>query len=141
MALEGHTHHVLGVSFKADGRTLASTAADGQVKFWDLVSGERRGAVVPPVGTEVTSVRFVGITDQAMVGSADHQVRVVNDNGAIVRAFSGPPGDHIHSAALAGDAKTYVTVGQSGSMYVWDAVAGKLIATFAPPPATTTNAN
>jgi len=92
-----------------------------------------RNPVVPPVGTEVTSVRFVGITDQAMVSSADHQVRVVNDNGAIVRAFTGPAGDYIHAAALAGDGKTYVTVGQSGSVYLWDAAAGKVVATFAPP--------
>jgi WD40 repeat protein len=135
LSLEGHTHHVLGVSFKADGRTLASVGADGQIKLWDLVAGERKRNI-PPAAKELTSTPFVGITDQAIVGSVDHQIRVINDAGAAVRSFSGPA-DYIHAAALAADTKTYLCTGQSGALYLWDVPAGKLAATFPPPAATT----
>jgi WD40 repeat protein len=130
--LEGHTHHVLGVSFRADGRTLASGGADGQIKLWDLLAGERK-ANVPPVTKELTAVQFVGLTDQAFLASADHQIRVLNTAGAAVRTFSGPATDHIHAAALSPDGRTYVTAGQSGALYLWDANTAKLTATLMPP--------
>ena len=129
MVLEGHTHHVLGVAFKADGRTLASCGADGQVKFWDLMLGERKGATIPPVAKELSCIQFIGITEQAIVGQADHQIRIINDAGAAARTFSGPA-DHIHAGALTPDGKTYVTVGQSGALYLWEVSAGKLLATL-----------
>jgi WD40 repeat protein len=129
LVLEGHTYHVLGVSFKADGRTLASCGADGQVKFWDLMLGERKGANIPPVGKELSSIQFIGISDQAIVSQSDDQIRLINDAGAAVRAFSGPA-DHIHAAALTPDGKTYVTAGQSGALYLWDVSTGKLLATL-----------
>ena len=40
-AFEGHTSLVLGASLQANGRTLASVGADGEVKVWNLVSGDR----------------------------------------------------------------------------------------------------
>jgi WD40 repeat protein len=129
LVLEGHTHHVLGVSFKADGRTLASCGTDGQIKFWDLILGERKGANTPPAGKELSSIQFIGISDQAILSQADDQIRLINDAGAAVRAFSGPA-DHIHAAALTPDGKTYVTAGQSGALYLWDASTGKLLATL-----------
>lgn len=132
LSLEGHTHHVLAVSFKADGRTLASCGADGQVKMWDLVSGERKAAVTG-FAPEISSIQFMGISNQAVVAAADGQVRVVNETGGAVRSFGGAA-DHIHAAAMAGDGKTLLTSGQSGALYLWDAAAGKLIATFAPVP-------
>ena len=130
LSLEGHTHHVLAVSFKADGRALASTGADGQVKIWDLVAGERKAAVAG-FTNEVTAIHFMGIADQAVLTSADGQLRVVNETGGTVRTFSGPA-DHIHAAAISNDGKTLLSSGQSGALYLWDAAAGKLIATLAP---------
>src|SRR5439155_8932885 len=38
---EGHTHHVLGVSWNRNERTLASAGADNVVKIWDFVKGEK----------------------------------------------------------------------------------------------------
>src|SRR3989441_585449 len=35
---EGHTHHVLGVSWNRNERTLASAGADNVVKLWDFVT-------------------------------------------------------------------------------------------------------
>ena len=42
---EGHTHHVLGVSWNRNERTLASAGADNVVKIWDFVHGERKKTI------------------------------------------------------------------------------------------------
>ena len=77
---EGHTHHVLGVSWKRDGRTLASAGADNVIKVWDFVTGERK-KTIEGFGKEVTSISFIGITDQTLASSGDDQIRTVSDNG------------------------------------------------------------
>ena len=65
-AFEGHTSLVLGASLQANGRTLASVGADGEVKVWNLVSGDPAGKQ-SGYKKEITSIRFIGLTDQAFV--------------------------------------------------------------------------
>ncbi len=133
LSLEGHTHHILGVSFRADGRTLVSSGADAQVKLWDLVAGERKGNPAP-FAKEVTSIHYFGVTDQFIATCADGQLRIMNDGGGQVRAFNGPA-DHLHTSAISWSGDTFLAAGQSGSLYLWDTAAGKLLATLAPPEA------
>jgi WD40 repeat protein len=40
--LRGHTGHVRALAFAPDGRTLASSSADGSVRLWDLAGGSAR---------------------------------------------------------------------------------------------------
>src|SRR5678815_1171888 len=40
--LEGHLHHVLGIAWKRDGRTIVTAGADNVAKVWDATTGERR---------------------------------------------------------------------------------------------------
>ena len=40
-SFEGHTHHVLDVGWKPDGKLLASGGADNAVKVWDYEKGEQ----------------------------------------------------------------------------------------------------
>jgi len=56
----------------------------------------------------------------------------VHETGGTVRTATTPP-DHIHAATISQDGKTLISAGQSGSLYLWDTTAGKLIATFAVP--------
>src|SRR5207253_11053566 len=85
---EGHTHHVLGVSWKRDGRTLASAGADNLIKVWDFVTGERK-KTIEGFSKEVTSISFVGITDQTLASSGDDQVRTVTDTGEVIHSYQG----------------------------------------------------
>ena len=107
-------------------------AADGQTKLWDLVAGERRGTI-PPAAKELTSAGFLGIGDQALIGSADGAFRVLDAAGAVVRAFAIPAGDHVHNACLTPDGSTLVCATQSGTLYVWDVAHGKLLQTLPAP--------
>ncbi len=37
---EGHTHHVMDVSWKGDGTALVSAGADNAIKVWNAETGE-----------------------------------------------------------------------------------------------------
>ena len=130
-SLEGHSHHVLGVAWKSDGRTLATAGADGVVKVWDFLSGERRKNI-EGFAKEVTSIQFVGVTDQALASAGDSRVRLVRDNGSDVRAFTGFS-DFVYSAAATPDGSVVVAGGQDGVLRVWNGTNGQIMAMFAPP--------
>jgi len=128
---EGHTHHVLGVSWKRDGRTLASAGADNVIKVWDFVTGERK-KTIEGFGKEVTSVNFIGITDQALTSSGDDQVRMVNENGDKIRSFEGAT-NFMNSASSTPDGGIVIAGGQDGVLRIWNGTNAQVLATFAPP--------
>ena len=132
-SLEGHLHHVLGVSWKSDGRTLASAGADNVLKIWNTVTGERKKNI-EGFNKEVTSVNFIGLTDQALASSGDHEVALYKDNGERVRSFSGAA-DFVNATAATPDGKIVIAAGQDGVLRCWNGATGDSLATFPPPEA------
>jgi len=128
---EGHTHHVLGVSWKRDGRTLASAGADNVIKVWDFVTGERK-KTIEGFGKEVTSISFIGITDQTLASSGDDQIRTVSDSGEKIRSFEGGT-NFMNSASITPDGKIVIAGGHDGVLRVWNGTNAEVMATFAPP--------
>ena len=128
---EGHTHHVLGVSWKRDGRTLASAGADNVIKVWDFVTGERK-KTIEGFGKEVTSISFIGITDQTLASSGDDQIRTVSDNGEKIRSFEGGT-NFMNSASITPDGKIVIAGGHDSVLRVWNGTNAEVLATFAPP--------
>ena len=53
------------VSWKRDGRTLASCGADNVIKVWDFVTGERK-KTIEGFSKEVTSICYVSDSDQKL---------------------------------------------------------------------------
>lgn len=131
---EGHSHHVLGVSWKPDGRLLASAGADNVIKLWDALSGERK-KTIDTFGKEVTSVGFVGITDQILASAGDHQVGLFKENGEKVRGFEGG-NDFMNTAAISADGRIVIGAGQDGELRLWNGINGEKITVFAPEPKT-----
>jgi len=128
---EGHTHHVLGVSWKRDGRTLASAGADNVIKVWDFVTGERK-KTIEGFGKEVTSISFIGITDQTLASSGDDQVRMVSESGEKIRSFEGGT-NFINSASVTPDGRIVIAGGHDSVLRVWNGTNAEVMATFAPP--------
>jgi WD40 repeat protein len=128
---EGHTHHVLGVSWKRDGRTLASAGADNVIKVWDFVTGERK-KTIEGFAKEVTSINFIGISDQTLASSGDDQVRTLNENGEKIRSFEGAT-NFINSASITPDGRIVIAGGHDGVLRVWNGTNAQTLATFAPP--------
>jgi len=131
-SFEGHTGHVLGVSWQAHGRRIASAGADNAVKIWDMVTGEQQRTITGPK-KEVTGVRFVGATDEIITSAADPLVRIYNvTNGAVVRDFGGA-GDFVQTLA---SAPTLVAAGaQDGKVRLWNLADAKALHTIEPAPA------
>lgn len=116
--LEGHTHHVLGLAWHDDGVWLASASADNTVKVWDTESGQSLRTIAG-FGKEVTSISFVGRTNQIFTSSADQQSRLHDaSNGNLVRAFGGAA-DAIYCNAVMGAVPVGVAGGQDGKLWIW----------------------
>lgn len=72
--LEGHSQAVLGVAFSPDGRTLASSGADGEVILWDVERRSRLGTSQRHVG-QVYAVAFS--KDGRILASAGEDRRIL----------------------------------------------------------------
>src|SRR5205085_8433691 len=120
---EGHTHHVMGVAFRADGRVLASAGGDGVVLVWDMILGERKKKI-EGWSKEVTSLQFIGATPQIVTSAGDNLIRIVNDDGTVVRAIDKLP-DFMQAAASTASASVIIGGGEDSFLRVWDGTNGK----------------
>ena len=120
-------HYVMGVAFRADGRVLATSGADGVVNTWDMTLGERKKKIEGWT-KEVTSLQFIGATNQILTSSGDNRVRIVKDDGAQVRSIDNLP-DFMQSAASTPGGATVIGGGEDSVLRVWDG-AGKELAAF-----------
>ena len=122
---------MLGVSWKRDGRTLASAGADNVIKVWDFVTGERK-KTIEGFGKEVTSISFIGVTDQTLAASGDDQIQTVSDSGEKLRSFEGAT-NFINSASVTPDGRIIIAGGDDSVLRVWNGTNTQVITAFAPP--------
>lgn len=131
-SFEGHTHHVLDVTWQWDGKVLASCGADNVIKIWDFITGDQR-RTTQPFGKEVTSLGFIGATSKMLSASGDKTVRLVNmDNGAYEKQFSGP-NDFMYATATSADGRLAIGGGQESTLFVWQIDNGQLLRSLAAP--------
>lgn len=124
---EGHTGHVLGVAWRADGRTLATAGADKVVKLWDAKEGTQK-KTVSGFKTEITAVRFLGLEDRFVFSMGDGKVESRDSGGNGKPGFEGFS-DYVHNVSSSRDGKVVAAAGQDRVIRVWDA-AGKLMVEF-----------
>lgn len=130
-SFEGHTHHVLNVSWMRHGRTLASAGADSAIKLWDFASGEQKKTIAG-AAREITAFQFLDGPAQALAASGDNQLRLLREDGNNVRTYSGAT-DYTQTAAITPDGKILVAGGSDSQFRIWNGEKGDLLKTFAPP--------
>jgi WD40 repeat protein len=130
-SFEGHTHHVLNVSWMRHGRTLASAGADSAIKLWDFASGEQKKTIAG-ASREITALQFLDGVPEALAASGDNQLRLLREDGNNVRTYSGAA-DYTQSAAMTPDGRWLVAGGNDSQLRLWDGTKGDLLKTFAPP--------
>jgi WD40 repeat protein len=79
--LEGHTHHVLGLSWQNSGQRLVSGSADLTVKVWD-VEQRQQERTVSGFSKEVTAVAFAGTGTEFVATSGEGKLRLINADDA-----------------------------------------------------------
>jgi WD40 repeat protein len=128
---EGHTHHVLGVAWERNGRTIASAGADKVVKVWDYASGEQK-KTIEGFGKEVTFIRFLDASNEAVVSCGDTQVKLVRDDGGQVRSFGGSS-DYVQAASATPDGQWVAAGSMDGNLRIWKGSNGELFKAFESP--------
>lgn len=78
---------------------------------------------------EVTSVQFIGATDQMVTSAGDNLIRIVRDSGSQVRSIAKLP-DFMQAAASTPDGATIIGGGEDSFLRVWDGASGKELAAF-----------
>lgn len=137
-SFEGHTHHVLDVSWKADESTIVSSGADNVIKVWNIETGEQK-RTIKGYSKQVTSISFIGLGANIVSGGGDKTVRMhLTTNGSNFRNLSGST-DYVYSVAGSRDETVVIAGGEDGVLRVWDAKTGKLRNSFNPPAPPATN--
>jgi WD40 repeat protein len=129
---EGHTNHVLGVTWHRNGETIATSAADNTIKVWEAETGDLRFTVEQQLTKPVTSVQFIGDTDNVISSSSDKTVRIHNStNGGLARNFP-PVKAWLHCVVATPDSKVVAAGDASGTVTLWDGNNGQVIRTLKP---------
>ncbi|MBP87596.1 MAG: hypothetical protein CMJ64_12870 [Planctomycetaceae bacterium] len=129
---EGHTHHVLSVSWQGNGQVLASAGADKVVKIWNANTGDQTRTIAG-FNKQVTSLRFIGDTPDIASTSGDRIVRFIRStNGGTVRNFGGAA-DFMHSVDVTPDGAVLVAGGHDSVLRIWNGTNGQVLKNIEPP--------
>ena len=127
---QGHTHHVLGLAWHANGRRIATAGGDNEVKIWDLATGKQTRAV-KGFTKQVTAVRYLGYEDKFVVTTGGSGPSIVRENGGTERRFSGGRG-FTCSIAVSADGSMLAAGGLDGRLHLWKADDSRPVAVFEP---------
>ncbi len=124
--LRGHTDHITGVIWSADGKTLASASRDGTVVFWNSENGHKLRTLTTPS----PALRIAWSADGAglAAGTADAILfwnAVTGERLPSLEGFS----QGIYSVSWSPDGKTIATGSKSG-LLLWDTLTGGRLRQF-----------
>lgn len=130
--LEGHTHHVLGITWQTDGTTIASAGADNTVKVWEPISGDQL-RTIEGFRKQVTGIRFIGETINIVTSCGDKTVRFhrANDGGNF-RNINGAE-DYLYCVDATPDSAIIVAGGHDSVLRIWNGNTGQAIQQLASP--------
>jgi WD40 repeat protein/serine/threonine protein kinase len=123
LRLRGHDSAVFTVAFSPDGKTLASGDWDGNVKLWDVSTGQER-ASLPGHQRWVTRLAFTPDGKSLVSSGGDACVKLWDVATSEERAsFPGPV--HARSVAVSPDGRTLAAGWESGAVQLWDLATGQ----------------
>jgi WD40 repeat protein len=129
---EGHTGHVLGVAWHADGALLASCGADNVVKIWNAETGDQQ-RTIGGFGKEITAVTFAGDSTEVLTACGDRTARRHrSDNGGNVRSYGGAT-DFLSVVAASADGNVVIAGGADSTLRVYIGPSGQMKHALPPP--------
>ena len=91
-----------------------------------MIIGERKKKIEGWT-KEVTSLQFIGATNQIVTSAGDNRVRIVTDDGTEVRAIANLP-DYMQAAVSAPNGSAIIAGGEDSLLRVWDGAGKELVA-------------
>jgi WD40 repeat protein len=110
-SLKGHAETIEGLALSRDGKYLASASEDQTVKIWDLVAGK-----------DIQTLNGLAGMAQA-VPYGPSLSRVIWDT---LKGHTGM----VQAVAFTSDGKKLATASADGTVKIWDAASGNVVATF-----------
>jgi WD40 repeat protein len=118
--LEGHSQPIIGLSFSADNRHLATCSMDRIIRIWDQTTGQLR-QVLQGHNHFVLTLDFSPDGKRLVSGSWDRTVRLWDvDTGQPLRTLRGPMG-HVPAVAFFPDGQRVISGDQFGMLTLWEA--------------------
>lgn len=127
--LSGHSDSVCSVALTPDGKQLASGAADGKIKFWDVESG-RCLRTLDGHEEWVQAVALSSDGRSLASGGRDNLVKLWDvESGKQRRAFAGHEG-LVKSVAYSPDGRLLASCGRDKVIRLWEVASGKSLKTL-----------
>jgi WD40 repeat protein len=122
------TDRVNAIAFSPDGKQLATGSGEpsrgGEIKLWDLASGQLVRDFSKVHSDAVLSLAFSPDGKLLASGAADKMARVTEvATGKIFRNFEGHT-HHVLGVSWSADGRTLATAGADGIVKVWDVTTG-----------------
>jgi WD40 repeat protein len=111
------------ISFSPDGKTLATSHRDANVRLWDVATGEERAFRIGHKD-QLYQVRFSPDGKLLASASNDETINVWDDKGVLLMTLPGHT-DGSLSLAFSPDGKTLASGGWDHSVKLWDVNTGK----------------
>ncbi|HOT91993.1 MAG TPA: hypothetical protein PLJ78_07885 [Anaerolineae bacterium] len=117
--LSGHRSRVRGMAYSPDGLHLASADDEGQVRIWDVRTGETTRQL-SPVGGTVWNLAYSPNGEYLVTCTADNNAYVWNQtSGRPVAVLAGHTAD-VEDADFSGDGRYLVTGGDDHKGILWN---------------------
>ena len=132
-ALRGHDGLVLGAAFAPDGRAVVTGSTDGTIRTWAVASDPVQAVLAAPTAKTLRDVGFAPGRKRLVTASEDHTARVWDlESRRVVHVLAHGDGrdEWVESARFSADGRHVLTAGDDGTVKVWRAGSGALIATL-----------
>ena len=122
--LKQHTGAVMGVTFSADDRFIATASFDQTARIWDATTGSELFVFKSANGSWVHSVAFSPDSNRLAMSSAGAVQIHDTANGNELLQLHGHKGS-VHSIAFTPDGNRLITGGWDGKVKIWDVNPGR----------------
>ena len=129
-----HVFRVLSIDFSPDGKLMATGGGEpsksGEVKIWDLASGQLVRSLDSLHSDTVFGVRFSPDGSKLATASADKFLKVIKvEDGKDLKSFEGHT-HHVLAVDWSANGKQIVTGGADNVLKVWDFETGEQLRTL-----------
>ncbi len=108
--LDGHPGGTFSLAYRRDGRRLASSGADGVLRWWELPEGRPAGSASGVTRNRPQGLAFADDGTLAAVSDQDDRVRIFPDEGRTEPQLRHRPGEPCRSLALSADGRWLAVV-------------------------------